>query len=255
MAFAYDPAIAEALRCPESILPASIAAQRRWIRTIPSAWQDAQDGTLSGNPVAAYLSDSAQRTPIAIDSSGRGQARLLIAFGSTARESRKSLEDARTLSAAAFVQRDHDRWASKPVASLSGSSPRFDSAADRDRILLAARRALLHIYNGTDRSTAPSLPPSLAKSPMARLATGRSLLRLRLDVAGDPDAVSQRLAWPCPSPPRCIGPGQLIWSWTLHPLSILVTVCRNTPRQPGKQTTTPTARSAPSSASRLTIPP
>jgi MYXO-CTERM domain-containing protein len=193
-----SPSVAGNFRCPEAVLPASVATARGWTRVIPSAWDDARDGELSGNPVAAYLNDSAQRAPVTFDASGNGEVRVFIAFGATAAEAGDALTAGRALTADAFVARDHEAWITR------ASSLRLPTAlplpeADRDRVVRASRRALLHVYNGTDRATG-AIVASIARQAPYGLDWPRdgAFFDYALDVAGDSAAVTRRLAWVLP---------------------------------------------------------
>src|SRR5207244_3907585 len=132
----------------------NVSTARRWTRVTATAWDDAQDGTLSGNPVAAWLNDSAQRTPVRLDAGGHGNVRLLFAFGRTARDARTALAEARATSADDVILRDAEAWRarSRGVAAPEHLPDSF-STEDRARIVRAARRAVLHVYAGTDRAS------------------------------------------------------------------------------------------------------
>jgi MYXO-CTERM domain-containing protein len=167
---------------------------------VPSAWDDAQDGTLDGNPAAAYLNDVALRTPVVLDVGGHGEARLLVAFGPTARAARAAYGAARRLSASTVTSEDQARWRQRAEALLVPDRlPTTLPAEDRARIVRASRRALLHMYNGTDRGTG-AIVASIARQAPYGLDWPRdgAFFDLALDVAGDWQAVSRRLAWALP---------------------------------------------------------
>ena len=190
------PSTAQGFRCPPAILPANVATSRGWTRVIDSAWNDAQDGTLSGNPVAAYLTDSAQRIDLTFDASGHATARVFVAFGAA----RSGYADARALGTDAFIQRDHDTWAAYASSLLLPDSlPSTIAQADRDAIVRATRRALLHIGNGTDAATG-AIVASIARQAPYGLDWPRdgAFFDYGLDVAGRVAAVTQRLAWALP---------------------------------------------------------
>ncbi|MBI5513414.1 MAG: hypothetical protein HY909_06565 [Deltaproteobacteria bacterium] len=197
---ALDPTVAQNFRCPPESLPAAVATARGWTRVVPSAWEDAQDGALNGNPAAAYLNDVALRTPVPFDVGGHGEARLLVAFGRSASAARRAYASARTLSASAVVSEDQARWRQRAEAlSVPDSLPASISVEDRARILRASRRAMLHVYNGTDRATG-AIVASIARQAPYGLDWPRdgAFFDLALDVAGDWQATSRRLAWALP---------------------------------------------------------
>ncbi|MDB4932218.1 MAG: hypothetical protein JWM10_4702, partial [Myxococcaceae bacterium] len=82
-----DPGLAAGFRCADSIRPSRVSVARGWTRRTPSAWSLAATNALAGNPVAAYLNDSALRVPFTTTGMS-GEARLLVAFGATAAEAR-----------------------------------------------------------------------------------------------------------------------------------------------------------------------
>ncbi len=200
VAVPIPPSQAEQFRCPASILPSTVAAARGWTRTIASAWDDAQDGDLSGNPVAAYLNDSAQRADLVFDGSGVATARVFFAFGNTFAAARAAYTSGTALTTDAFAQRDHDAWTTYAATLLLPDNlPTTIAPADRDTILRASRRALLHIANGTDAATG-AIVASIARQAPYGLDWPRdgAFFDYALDVAGDHAGVTQRLAWALP---------------------------------------------------------
>ncbi len=195
-----DVSVANALRCMDVVRPATVATTRGWMRSAQSAWDDAQDGTLSGNPVAAYLNDAAQRAPIALDATGHGEARLLVAFGRNAAAARDVLRNVRAMAPADVIRRDADAWNARAARiALPDTLPASIPVEDRDRIVRAARRAMLHVYAGTDAATG-MIVASVARQAPYGLDWPRdgAFFDYALDVAGDPDATSRRLAWALP---------------------------------------------------------
>jgi GH15 family glucan-1,4-alpha-glucosidase len=193
------PSTAQAFRCADMVLPANVASARGWTRAIESAWDDAQDGTLSGNPVAAYLNDSAQR----VDLSFMGNvatARVFVAFGSTIAEAHTAYATGSALTADAFAQRDHDAWTAYASGLLLPDTlPDTIAPADRDAIVRITRRAFLHIANGTDAATG-AIVASIARQAPYGLDWPRdgAFFDYGLDVVGNHAAVTRRLAWALP---------------------------------------------------------
>lgn len=195
-----DPNVANTFRCPPAVLPDAVARERAWTREARGAWAEAQDGELPGDPVGAYLTDSALRTPVPLDAEGRGEARVLFAFGATAAAAGEALAAARDAGADAVITRDRAAWEARAGAlRLPDRLPDTLPAEDRARIVRAARRALLHVYNGTDRATG-AIVASIARQAPYGLDWPRdgAFFDYALDVAGDPAAVSRRLAWALP---------------------------------------------------------
>jgi len=148
-----DPGLATGFRCPDAVRPSRLAVARGWTRSTPSAWSLANTNTLAGNPVAAYLNDSAMRVPFTATGL-TGEARLLIAFGATAAEARTAYGTARALSPAEVIRRDGAEWERRAGALVVPDHlPETIPLAERTRITRAARRAMLHVLNGTDAAT------------------------------------------------------------------------------------------------------
>lgn len=195
-----EPSVAQNFRCNAALQPAAVAQARGWTRAVPSAWEDAQDGELQGNPVAAWLNDSAQRTPLAFDASGVATGRVFIAFGVNAEEARNGLAAARALAADALITRDRMVWESRTAAlNVPDRLPDAIAAEDRARILLASRRALMHVFNGTDARSG-AIVASISRQAPYGLDWPRdgAFFDYALDVAGDPNAVTRRLDWALP---------------------------------------------------------
>ncbi|MEI8257914.1 MAG: hypothetical protein WCJ30_19735, partial [Deltaproteobacteria bacterium] len=206
------PSQAEQFRCPDAIRPTTLATARGWTRSIASAWDDAQDGNLSGNPVAAYLNDSAQRVDLAFDAAGVASARVLFAFGGTFAAARAAFTSGTALTTDAFAQRDHDAWTTYAATLLLPDNlPATIAPASRDIILRASRRALLHIANGTDAATG-AIVASIARQAPYGLDWPRdgAFFDYALDVTGNHAGVTHRLAWALPLARTApVTPGQL----------------------------------------------
>lgn len=212
VALPIPPSQAEQFRCPDAIRPTAVTAARGWTRTIASAWDDAQDGNLTGNPVAAYLNDSALRVDLAFDADGLATARVFFAFGSTFAAARAAYTSGTALTTEAFVRSDHDAWTTYAgTLLLPDSLPSTLAPSDRNTILRASRRALLHIANGTDAATG-AIVASIARQAPYGLDWPRdgAFFDYALDVAGDHAGVSRRLAWALPLARMApVTPGQI----------------------------------------------
>ena len=193
-----DPTAAQAFRCTDPLRPAAVASARGWTRAAEPAWRDAQDGALSGNPAAAWLSDAALRTPVALDGGGSGGARLLIAFGASHSAARSAFTAARAQGADAAVQSSAQAWAARTFA-LPTSLPSRIPEADRARIVAASRRAIQHVLAGTDAATG-MIVASIARQAPYGLDWPRdgAFFDYALDVAGLQANVTRRLDWALP---------------------------------------------------------
>ncbi len=200
IALPIDPTVAMTFRCPDAVLPANVAMARGWTRVIPTAWDDAQDGMLSGNPVSAYLNDLALRTSVPLNSAGGGSARILIAFGGTATAARDVFTRARTATPDALTAADAADWATRVATLATPDHPGTTyTADDQARILVAARRAILHVEAGTDAVTG-SIVASIARQAPYGLDWPRdgSFFDYAMDVSGNPGATTRRLQWALP---------------------------------------------------------
>ena len=199
IALPINPTVARVFRCADTIRGDAVPTARRWTRRPPSAWSDAQDGALSGSPIAVWRSDTAIRIPVTLDAMGRGQVRVLLAFGSTASESRTRFERARSMTADAVEMADHSAWASAIAPVSFPTAPSGASSAVRPRIERAARRALLHVFNGTDRATG-MIVASIARQAPYGLDWPRdgAFFDYALDVTGSQARTTRRLAWALP---------------------------------------------------------
>ncbi len=172
-----------------------------WTRSPPSAWSDAQDGTLSGNPVAAWRSDAAMRVPVTLDAMGDGEARVFIALGTTAAEARTRYTAARAMTADDVESADlaASRGLRAPPVTLPtrpfDASPRPTARAS----IAASRRALLHVVNGTDAATG-MIVASIARQAPYGLDWPRdgAFFDYALDVTGSQARTTRRLAWALP---------------------------------------------------------
>jgi len=193
-----NPTLARVFRCPMEVRGDAVPTARRWTRRPPSAWRDAQDGTLSRSPVAAWRSDTALRIPVAL-TAGEGQARVLLAFGQTAAEARGRFERARMGTADALAMADRAAWRARVDATTFPTAPARIPEADRGRVNAAARRAFLHVFNGTDAATG-MIVASIARQAPYGLDWPRdgAFFDYALDVAGQHAATTRRLAWALP---------------------------------------------------------
>ena len=199
IALPINPTVARVFGCADTLRGNAIGTARGWTRTPTSAWRDAQDGTLSNNPIAVWRADTALRAPITLDASGRGEARALFAFGRTAAEAHARAARARAMSAAAVESADGSAWAALRTPLSFPTAPAGTADTDRARIELAARRALLHVANGTDARTG-MIVASIARQAPYGLDWPRdgAFFDYALDVAGAHAAVTKRLAWALP---------------------------------------------------------
>jgi hypothetical protein len=194
-----NPGIARVFRCPDAIRGDVVPRARMWTRSPPSAWSDAQDGTLSGNPVAAWRSDAAMRVPVTLDAMGDGEARLFIALGATAAEARTRYAAARAMTADAVEAADGAAWTAHAAEFTVPRAPMRIAEADRARIDAASRRALLHVVNGSDAVTG-MIVASIARQAPYGLDWPRdgAFFDYALDVAGAHARTTRRLAWALP---------------------------------------------------------
>ncbi|MDO9019341.1 MAG: MYXO-CTERM sorting domain-containing protein [Deltaproteobacteria bacterium] len=194
-----DPGLATGFRCPDAVRPSRLAVARGWTRSTPSAWSLASTNTLAGNPVAAYLNDSALRVPFTTTGL-TGEARLLIAFGSTAAEARTAYGTARALPPAEVIRRDSAEWERRAGAlAVPEHLPETIPLAERTRITRAARRAMLHVLNGTDAATG-MVVASIARQAPYGLDWPRdgAFFDDAFDVGGLPGNTTRRLDWALP---------------------------------------------------------
>ena len=194
-----DPGLATGFRCPDAVRPSRLAAARGWTRSTPSAWSLANTNTLAGNPVAAYLNDSAMRVPFTVTGL-TGEARLLIAFGATAAEARTAYGTARVLSPAEVIRRDGAEWERRAGALVVPDHlPETIPLAERTRITRAARRAMLHVLNGTDAATG-MVVASIARQAPYGLDWPRdgAFFDDAFDIGGLPGNTTRRLDWALP---------------------------------------------------------
>lgn len=193
-----DPAAAQAFRCTEALRPAAVASARSWVRGAESAWRGAQDGSLDGNPVAAWLSDAALRTPITFDGAGVASERLILAMGASHASALAAFRAAKAQSAAEAREASNAAWRGVRFA-LPTSLPARISEADRRRIVSASRRAMQHVLAGTDRATG-MIVASIARQAPYGLDWPRdgAFFDYALDVAGLHGNVTRRLNWALP---------------------------------------------------------
>jgi MYXO-CTERM domain-containing protein len=193
-----NPALARVFRCPAEVRGDAVPRSRMWTRRPMSAWQDAQDGTLSGSPLAAWRSDTAMRVPVAL-TGGEGTARLFLAFGRTAMEARTRFERARMAAPDALPTADRAQWRARVDATTFPVAPMRIPEPDRARVTAATRRAYLHVYNGIDAATG-MIVASIARQAPYGLDWPRdgAFFDYALDVAGQHAATTRRLAWALP---------------------------------------------------------
>ncbi len=194
-----DPGLASGFRCPDAVRPSRVSAARNWTRSTPSAWSLANTNSLAGNPVAAYLNDSAMRVPFTVTGMN-GEARVFIAFGATATEARGAYTTARGLTADAIIARDSAEWTRRAGALvLPEHLPDTIPSADRARIVRAAHRAMLHVINGTDATTG-MVVASIARQAPYGLDWPRdgAFFDDAFDVGGLPAMSTRRLDWALP---------------------------------------------------------
>ncbi len=194
-----DPGLATGFRCPDAVRPSRVAVARAWTRSTPSAWSLANTNTLAGNPVAAYLNDSAMRVPFTITGM-TGEARLLIAFGATAAEARAGYGVAHSMTPDDLIGRDRAEWVRRAGAlAVPEHLPESIPAEDRSRILRSARRAMLHVLNGTDATTG-MVVASIARQAPYGLDWPRdgAFFDDAFDVGGLSGNATRRLDWALP---------------------------------------------------------
>lgn len=194
-----DPGLASGFRCPDAVRPSRVATARNWTRSTPSAWSLANTNSLAGNPVAAYLNDSAMRVPFTVTGMN-GEARVFIAFGATAAEARGAFTMARGLSGDEVITRDAAEWTRRSTGlALPEHLPETIPAEDRARIARAARRAMLHVLNGTDATTG-MVVASIARQAPYGLDWPRdgAFFDDAFDIGGLPGNTTRRLDWALP---------------------------------------------------------
>lgn len=194
-----DPGLATGFRCPDAVRPSRLAAARGWTRSTPSAWSLASTNALAGNPVAAYLNDSAMRVPFTT-SGMSGEARVLIAFGATAAEARGAYTTASGLMPDEVIRRDSAEWTRRADSLVVPDHlPETIPMEDRARIARAARRAMLHVLNGTDAATG-MVVASIARQAPYGLDWPRdgAFFDDAFDIGGLPGNTTRRLDWALP---------------------------------------------------------
>jgi hypothetical protein len=180
-----DPSTAEALLCKKPI--DDLKSEQGWVYPAADAWQDAQDGELSGADVAAGEASEALRTPLTFDGEGRARAAVVLGFG----------ED-RVAAGAAF-----DGAAGDPADTVSRAADEVASFAaglhipgsEGERPYEVARRSLINLRVGTDAVTG-AIVASIARQPPYGLDWPRdgAFFNVMLDASGQSALVDQRVA-------------------------------------------------------------
>lgn len=180
-----DTATAEALLCKKPL--ADLKSEQGWIYPADDAWQDAQDGDLSGADVAAGEVAEALRTPLTFG--GDGQARAAVVLG---------LGGDRAAAQAAF-----DEAAADPTDAVSRAAETVASfvadlripGTEGERPYVVARRSLLNLRVGTDAETG-AIVASIARQPPYGLDWPRdgAFFNVMLDASGQSALVDQRVA-------------------------------------------------------------
>lgn len=194
-----------------------------WTWSAESAWRDAQDGGLSGSPLAACHANAA----LARDLHFRGhraEATFYVSAAGTRDQAFALLQEARGGGSAQSQQQAAERWWEEWLAPA-----RLPDTGDRE-VLRFARRALASLRTATDARTG-AMVASVAAQPPYGLDWPRdgAFLNYALDLAGYTDLVTrhnllytrwQRKDWQpwsiafsfsCdlsdPSYPGCVPPG------------------------------------------------
>jgi len=206
---AVDPTIARVFRCQDAIRGDRVPMLREWRRRPTSAWEDLQDGTPSGSPLAAWRSDTGQRIPVTLDPQGTGEARVFLAFGRTAAEARGRFTTARD-AATRVDTADATAWTTRNGALRLPAVP-SSFGDEAPRVARATRRALLHMHNGTDAATG-MIVASISRQAPYGLDWPRdgAFFDYLLDTTGGHAHTTQRLAWALPLARTApVGPGQI----------------------------------------------
>lgn len=195
IALTIPPAIASVFRCTASVRVDTVFAARSWQRRPPSAWRDAQDGTLSGSRLAAWRADTALETPMTREAN-TFEARVFVGMGATAAAARNAVSVASAQTADEVEAGDRDAWAE----SLRGvRMPRVGGALSGDdaaRVNAAAERAILHVLEGTDRETG-MIVASISRQAPYGLDWPRdgAFFDYLFDAVGLAPRITQRLDW------------------------------------------------------------
>jgi hypothetical protein len=188
-----DPALLDGLRCTVDPLE-DVRDDEGWAHDAEDAWQDAQDGELSGSPAAGAQVNAALRAPLVFDAgSGVAEARVLVGAGATAAEAFAALEGARAEPA-------EDVLARTEAAAAAYLAPLALPPAEADPDLVAfCKRVLLNIRVGTDVGTG-AIVASITRQPPYGEDWPRdgAFFNAALDVAGRPDLVDRHLRFYVP---------------------------------------------------------
>jgi len=188
-----DPTLLDGLRCTEDPLE-EVRADEGWAHDAEDAWQDAQDGELSGSPAAGAQVNAALRAPLVFDAgSGVALARVQVAAGATAAEAFAALEAAR-------AEPGEDVLARSEAAAAEWLAPLALPPAEADPDLVAfCKRVLLNIRVGTDAGSG-AIVASVTRQPSYGEDWPRdgAFFDTALDVAGRPDLVDRHLRFYVP---------------------------------------------------------
>lgn len=152
------------------------------------AYEDAQDGQLSGAQAAAAQVNTALKTELTFEGNV-AEGAMVFAFGSTHADSRAELDWARAQELSevqASVEANDRQW----IESLS-----FPEGADPAHLAFS-KRAFLNLRAGTDR-TSKAIVASIARQPSYHVDWPRDgvFFNVALDLAGAHDLVEERLAF------------------------------------------------------------
>ena len=179
-----DAALASQLAC--KVLPAELISEQGWLYEAADPYTDAQDGELDGADLAAGEVAEALRTPLTFDSNGKAEAAVVLGAGSTFEQAMTALDAGSAPGGLiARSQGAVDAWLAGLIVPGSPDS----------RVQQVARRSLLNVRVGTDRSSG-AVVASIARQPPYALDWPRdgAFFNVMLDASGQSALVDKRLS-------------------------------------------------------------
>ncbi|MFO0750551.1 MAG: hypothetical protein U1F43_33510 [Myxococcota bacterium] len=193
LALPLDPSLVDILRCDRTA--AGIATENGWSDLPRGAFEDLQDGELSGSSGAAGQVDEALVVAAARGDDGRWVARLVVGAGVDRAAAEAALAAGRSASMATTTS----RWATETSAIRWPSSPTLRAASER---------ALTNLLMAQDRHTG-AIVASVARQPPYALDWPRdgAFFDYALDLAGLPERATKhaRYTMTTQAPGRCDG--------------------------------------------------
>lgn len=183
-----DPTVLGVLRCGSKHQPPQQA--QGWKHQAADPLTDAADGELSGDSIAAGEVSAALRAPLAFNAGKDGEsvasAAMVFGLGPTAATARAAMKAG--LDAPAIVQ------AAQTAMTDWLAKRRLPSKADA-KVLQVARRALINVRVGTDRSSG-AIVASISRQPPYGLDWPRdgAFFDAMLSVSGQDALLDQRLS-------------------------------------------------------------